>query len=295
MTSASFVLMGTLWALQLPVLPVEQVAETPTLNVNDLDSGESAGQFRVSEADAPPEVYPPPMPLVLPALPTPDDSYEWQAAFLPATWPIWSLTLVGIGAIAAGFRTLALVRRQIRVVTGARLHLEGIRFTGLVAGARPVFFVRVGNAGATDAHGVRVSISALYQGGGGKTGAPQTMTIPAHSSREFFLRWQSALTTAVRADILGGSSKLCVKVTVEYGEGEPEKHCYQFHPWDGDRPPGVPDFVPCDLDSQLAGFTTGRPSRLAVTDDVPLIQPRRVIPKAQEAQVKEKEPELVLD
>lgn len=292
MTAASFVLMGTLWALQLPV---EQGAEAPALNVNDADSSELAGRFGVIEGEALPQAYPRPTPRALPALPPPEESYEWQAAFLPATWPIWSLTLVGIGAIAAGFWTLAQVRRQIRVVTGPRLHLEGIRFTGLVAGARPVFFVRVGNAGATDAYGVRVSISALCQGGGGKTGAPQTMTIPAHSSRECFLRWQNALTTAVREDILGGSSKLCVKVAVEYGEGEPGRHCYQFHPWDGDRPPGVPDFVPCDLDSQLAGFTTGRTSRLAVTDDVPLIQRRRAAPQVPETQVKEKVPQLVLD
>jgi hypothetical protein len=253
------------------------------------------GRFGAIEAETASQAYPPPMPLVVPALPQPEESYEWQTAFLPSTWPVWSLTLVVIGAIVVGFRAVALVRRQIQVATQPRLHLEGIRFTGLVAGARPVFFVRIGNAGSTDAHGVRVSISALYQGGGGKTGAPQTMTIPAHSNREFFLRWQNALTTAVRDDILGGSSKLCVKVAVEYGKGEPEKHCYQFHPWGGDRPPGVPDFVPCDLDSQLDGFTTGRASRLAVADDVPLIQPRRSAPKVREEPVKEEEPELVFD
>lgn len=292
MWAASFVLMGTLWALQFPA---EQVAEAPTLNVNDADSGGSDGQPGVIEAEAAPRAYPPTVPLILPELPPPDKSYAWQTAFLPETWPIWSLALIGVGAIAVGFRSLALVRRQIRVVTSPRLHLEGVRFTGLVAGARPVFFARVRNGGATDAHDVKVSISALYQGGGGKTGAPQSVMIPAHSSRELFLRWQNALTAAIRHDILDGTSKLCVKVVIEYGDGEPQKHCYQFQPWDGDRPPGVPDFVPCDLDSQLAGFTTGRPSRLAVADDIPLIQLRRVRSTAREGQGEEKQPELVAD
>jgi hypothetical protein len=224
----------------------------------------AAGRVQESRAPAIAEVFQPA-----------EDAVEWEAAFAPQTWPIWALVLVGFAAMIAGFRMAALLRRQIRAAASPRLHVDGIRFTGLVAGSRPVFFVRVGNSGPSDAYKVAVSIGALYQGGGGKAGAPQTMTIPAHSSREFFVRWQNALTTAVRDDILGGSSKLCVKVAVEYGDGEPHKHCYQYHPWEGDRPPGVPDFVPCDLDSQLGGFTTGRTARLAVADDVPLVTGRK--------------------
>jgi hypothetical protein len=163
---------------------------------------------------------------------------------------------------------VGLLRRQMRALSAPRLHVDGIRFTGLVAGTRPVFFVRVGNAGPTDALKVTVTIGAVYQGGGGKAGAPQTMTIPAHGNREFFVRWQNALTSAVRDDIQCGSSKLCVKVTVQHGEGDPEKHCYQYHPWDLDRPAGVPDFVSCDLDSQLGGFATGRMARVATEDIV---------------------------
>lgn len=298
MTTAFVFLIAGVFALQQPseaALGQEQAFRSP-----EEDYPDPTGRFGVIEGVEVPEPVIPPA-LSVPSPPTQQaprpevqvsesagrtaEGILWQDAFAPTTWPVWALVLVASCGIGAALWTVALLRRQIRAGSVPRLHLDGIRFTGLVPGSRPVFFVRIGNAGPTDAYKVTVSISAVYQGGGGKAGAPQTMTIPAHGSREFFVRWQNALTSAVRDDILGGSSKLCVKVAVQLGDGEPQKHCYQFHPWDNDRPPGVPDFVPCDLDVQLGGFTTGRASRLA-TDDVPLIQPRRV---------EENQPELVLD
>ena len=209
---------------------------------------------------------PPPVPIIeIPPSPA-REAPSWEAAFAPETWPVWSLAVIGLTAAVASLRMVVLLRRQIRAVSCPRLYIDGIRFTGLVAGSRPVFFVRIANTGPADAHRVTVTIGAVYQGGGGKAGAPQTMTIPAYSSREFFVRWQNALTSAVRDDILGGSSKLCVKVTVRYGDGEPEKHCFQYQPWDSDRPSGLPDFIPCDLDSQLDGFATGRSARVPADD-----------------------------
>jgi hypothetical protein len=196
---------------------------------------------------------------------------DWHAAVAPETWPLWSLTAVAFAALAAGIRLTGLMRRQLLEITSPQPYLDGIRFTGLVAGTRPVFFARIGNSGSTDARSVKVAISAVYQGGGGKAGTPQTMTIPAHESREFFVRWPSALTTAVRDDILAGTSKLSVKIAVEPENAEPRRYCYQYYNWDNARPSGAPDFVPCDLDTQL-GFGSGRSSRTA-DDDIP-VEPR---------------------
>jgi hypothetical protein len=264
-------------AFQAP--PGEARAET--VLVDSEDPGDRPGEsvFPAAERARPPVVLPARAPSVRPARQAPvripetavpsGGTEAWRTAFLPGTWPIWSLSLVGLAAILTGLSMVLVLRRQIRALSRPRLYVDSLRFTGLVAGSRPVFFVRVANAGPEDAYKVTVTMSAVYQGGGGKAGTPQTMTVPSHGSREYFVRWQNALTTAVRDDILSGSSKLCVKISIEQENGESEKHCYQYQPWDEDRPSGVPDFVPCDLDSQLGGFSSGRTSRVA-TEDVPL-------------------------
>ena len=194
-----------------------------------------------------------------------------------ATYQIWSLIITGAGVIvgiavviiygkqltamrgqlaemkAAGAAT----EKQVELATSARLHIEGVRVADFSSGLEPVFFVKIVNSGPVAAEDVAVNIRVESSEGGAKyTGGDHRIMVPAHDSREYFIKWPSRLNDTL---VNGFKSDIPLRVSghFEYG-GKRTEYCYRYNASQGERPSGVPEFIPCDFDTRRTVLVTGK-------------------------------------
>lgn len=141
-----------------------------------------------------------------------------------------------------------------RAKTDPRLRVSKVRIENFEAGTSPIFIVTIANDGLIDATGVELHI-------GIKMGTdkefnwidPQTVMIPARGEESYPVDSGAQL----EQEHIEGFNKTVpieVRVRVKYWPGsptEPKEFCYKYLPWRGDRPPDIPQFVPCDFNPHL--------------------------------------------
>lgn len=129
-------------------------------------------------------------------------------------------------------------------VTGVWLHDD------FHVGNTPTVSVEIANEGAIDAVNVEIDIRVQTPGTGivgMKWRRPQTVTISAHDRQRYFLRWHVPLSERDLGKLddfrLTGSYQL---------PGKPaQTFCFKFYTWEGVRPNGLSQFIPCDYDPGL--------------------------------------------
>jgi hypothetical protein len=131
------------------------------------------------------------------------------------------------------------------------VYIDGVRAVNLEVGGMPVIFVKIRNSGMVAAE-VSVSIGAEYPGGAVKSKKDQRIVVPADGWMESFMPASIILTEDLLSRWNSGEGPLRVSGTVSWNQ-ETIQYCYKYLAWNyGDRPDGVPRFVPCDFEPGLA-------------------------------------------
>lgn len=180
--------------------------------------------------------------------------------FTPSQWPnIGLMFLAGLAAVFALCAYLATRRQaiaaeqQLALATTPRLYVDGVRASDFESGKQPVFFVKIANAGPIAAEQVAINIRVEpdphYIGAKYSDGVHIIM-IPANGYREYFIKVSEVLTDNI-LDELNFRQLWQLRVTgyFEYG-GKQTKYCYKYNPSGNPRPEGLPQFIPCDFNTQ---------------------------------------------
>ena len=194
-------------------------------------------------------------PLIIQVWPTPEaqdaaqrdeEKADKQAA---ANW--WNVALTGVliavalgTGIAVAYQAF-IARKSLLAATSARLYIDGIDATNFLAGQEPVFFLRIANAGPVHAEKVAVFVEIEHAHGSTRPAQPNTIVVPANGACAYDFRGSFVLTSDL-SEL--ESWNLTIKGTVTLNDDEPIRFCYKYNHWDGERPSGVPLFVPCDYD-----------------------------------------------
>lgn len=146
--------------------------------------------------------------------------------------------------------------RQVRIMGIAiepRLRVTNVKVKDFKAGKLPVFIVSIINEGATDAKDVTLDIRVNLEEEDAfviRWSNPQIVTIPAGQERHYFVPWRTSLPQE-RIDSFNKSVPLKVSGFFKLKETEQKDFCYRYYPWEGKRPKGVSQFVPCDFNPGL--------------------------------------------
>ena len=171
------------------------------------------------------------------------------------------LVLIGGFGVRAANRTLKAIERQANLMAG-RVHVDSVRAVNLEIGKVPVIFVKIRNSGMVAAE-VFVSARAEHPGGAVELKKDQRIVIPANDWRESFLPTSIILTEDLLNKLNGGEGVLRVSGNVKWNQ-ETMQYCYKYFAWTyGDRPDGVPSFVPCDFEPGLAIEASGKSAGLS--------------------------------
>jgi len=170
---------------------------------------------------------------------------EWVMVIVTATAAFFAFLAFVVAALQAKY-----LKEQLRVATSARLSVEGVRMARFEISEKPIFFVKIVNSGPADAENVMVDIrvepaKAGVNGVKYSAGA-QPITIPANSSREYFIQFTQALTAEVREGVIHKGWPLRVAGFIQESGREKKEYDYKYHPWKT-RPKDVPEFIPSDF------------------------------------------------
>jgi len=189
---------------------------------------------------------------------------------------VWTLVFVAvaalgaIGAYLANRREARAAEKQVGIMGDQLKHdrdkfnttmrpyldVEGVRISD--SSLSPiVFFVQIANHGPVQANDVRVSIEVDYRTGSTATysGGPHTVNIPANSSREHFIASGFTLNDEMLDQLERRDAPLVVSGVVSHEQTNySEKYCYKWYAWPhaGNRPKGLPLFVPCEFNKARA-------------------------------------------
>jgi hypothetical protein len=158
------------------------------------------------------------------------------------------LMLFFTGVIAfAAFQTWLVYRDMLVYMSSAKLSIDGVDVDrdAFKSGQRPVFFLRLINAGQVPAENVQVSMGASYGTGETKYAAWNAVLIPANGERTYHLRATFHLPDDMSTL---NQENLTIRGTVTYN-GKPQSYCYKYNDWPEPRPKRVPVFIPCDHDT----------------------------------------------
>ncbi len=184
-------------------------------------------------------------------------------------------------------------RRQTRIMGVAydpRLQITSVRVVNLKPEEEPIFIVSVKNIGAIDARGVVVNLrvsfgrpveSILAQ----KLSEPQTVTIAAGQEQTYAIPWDQPVKQG-HIDRLN-KVPLIVSGFIKLRDEKEREFCYRYYPLKGERPPGVPEFIPCDFDIRLTRIVTPGTAGLKVTAQAAIAAKGEVVPTQTETQNKE--------
>ena len=169
------------------------------------------------------------------------------------------------------------MRDQVRIMGVAydpRLRVTDVRVENFRAGGEPVFIVLIKNEGATDARdtslNIRVSFGHPIEGTlAQKWKEPQTVTVSAGQEQTYIVPWDSPIKQEHIDGFNNKTTPLTVSGFIRLKGRDPKKFCYRYYPIKGERPKGVPQFVPCDFDTGLARVVTPQAARLKLTAHAP--------------------------
>jgi hypothetical protein len=174
-----------------------------------------------------------------------------KATDSPPPMQFFIVNLLSIFVLTAIVVQIYIAHQQWRVMGIAiepRVRITNITIENLIAGQRPVIILEIANEGATDAKDVGLHIRADVPGGGAKWSDERTVTIAAHSKQKHFLPWPHIATSIPYKRL----RKLQVSGYFRLNNQHPNEFCFQYYWWnEGDRPNGLPDFLPCDFDPSI--------------------------------------------
>ena len=183
-----------------------------------------------------------------------------DALLSPNNLPNVALSVIGIVGVIVALLNLRWLRKQTKASQSQvdlmqrqmepSLHIEFVRSAAFEDGQEPVFFVKLINSGMLAAEKVAIRVHAETDIG--RTIGyvnDQVITIPAHDSRECFLRSGMTLDRNQIAAYNNGTIALRISGQIKWS-GKTAQYCYKYNPWpSGNRPEGVPVFVPCDFET----------------------------------------------
>jgi hypothetical protein len=144
--------------------------------------------------------------------------------------------------------------RQLNLTTSPRVYIAGVRVEGLKHGEWPVFFVTLANDGNGPAKDVEINLRVEGETNaeniaGHKWSRPQRVTIQANSQRDFFVTWTHALHEQGVERFESAKAGLLVMGHFTHAK-QRQDFKYRYYPWPGtgQRPEGVPQFIPVDFD-----------------------------------------------
>jgi hypothetical protein len=142
-----------------------------------------------------------------------------------------------------------------RAKSNPRLRISRVRVENLKVGSEPTFIVTITNDGLIDATGVRLHIDVKL--GDDKElnwNRDPVVMIPARGSESYPVRFRSKLSHENVVGFIEQGVPLRVEGYFTYWpDGSTRFFCYKYFPWHGEteRPPDIPQFVPCDYDPGL--------------------------------------------
>lgn len=172
-----------------------------------------------------------------------------------------------------------------RAKTYPRLQITNVRVVNLKPDEGPIFMISIKNVGALDATETEIDLrvsfgrpveSTLAQ----KLSNPQIVTIPAGQEHTYAIPWDGP----IKQEHLDRLHKVPLTVSgfiKPKGEDE-QTFCYRYYPIKGERPQGMPEFVPCDFDTRLTRVVTPGTAGVKVTAHAPIVVQGEVIPSKPE-------------
>lgn len=163
-----------------------------------------------------------------------------------------------------------------RAKTEPRLQITNVRVVNLRPDESPIFLLSIRNIGALDAEetliNLRVSFGRSVDPEGTmaqKLTAPQTVTIPAGQEHTYAIPWDGPITK----EHIERLNRMPLKVSgfIKPKDEAEREFCYRYYAIKGDRPPGMPEFVPCDFDTRLTKVVTAGSIRLKLEPHPPNI------------------------
>lgn len=178
---------------------------------------------------------------------------------------MFSLAIVDVIVVHAimYYKQAKEVNKQTEVLSVAlqpSLRITDVRIEDFEEGKEPVFIVSIKNDGRIDARnvslGIRVSVGRPIEGALAKKLAKNIVTIPAGQEQHYFVPWEQEITQEHIKRFNNKKAPLKVSGTLKIGSAEEMSFCYRYYAWRGERPKGVPQFVPCDFDTRLTTVVT---------------------------------------
>jgi hypothetical protein len=183
------------------------------------------------------------------------------------TIQVITLIFVAVAAVAATAAYFANRRaanaavRQVEIATSPRLYVDGLEAVNFERGKEPVFFLIIANAGPVQAESVQVFVEIQHAHGHTRPAQSNAILIPASGFRRYDFRSSFVLPNDL--DELE-RWKLTLKGAVTHDERKID-FCYKYNHWFGERPTGVPLFVPCDFDVRRHVTVSVEPATITFT------------------------------
>jgi hypothetical protein len=164
--------------------------------------------------------------------------------------------------------------RMQAAINDPRLRVVDIR-ANLKVGKCPVFVVTIANDGLIDANGVTFHLGVeMGPDRNFEWTDDQIISIAAKDSQTYYLACPSEI---LEQHIYGAFPLNVIGYFSIWNQGRKD-FCYKFLTWEGERPEGVPEFVPCDRETGLKiGLAVGT-GHLKLTGHEPTVIQEKAIP-----------------
>jgi hypothetical protein len=138
-----------------------------------------------------------------------------------------------------------------RAKTDPRLRIAEVTAQNFEVGERPTFIVTIANDGLIAATGVKVHMGVEIDVDKELDWIHDPIvTIPASGKEHYFILSSSWLEQQ-HIDAFNNAVALRVVGFFDYWPVGRTDFCYRYLPWEGPRPEGIPQFVPCDFEPRL--------------------------------------------
>lgn len=172
---------------------------------------------------------------------------------LIASWPLVVVGLLGVAVaiwgVCAALDNLHVMQQQVELMQGG-LHVDGVRVIDLKEGRQPIFFVKIVNSGPTAVKDVSIGVKVVFEKvGTAEYKSANTVVIPARGAYELPFPSSLVLKEEVLNALEKGETPLRVSGHVKWPK-ETIEYRYKYYSWPfGERPEGLPYFLPCDFDT----------------------------------------------
>jgi hypothetical protein len=154
-----------------------------------------------------------------------------------------------------------------RAKTDPRLQITKVRVVNLRPDESPIFLLSIRNVGTLDAEDTLISLRVSFGRSVDSEGTlaqkltePQSVTIPAGQEHTYAVPWDGAITK----EHIERLHKVPLKMSgfIKQKGKDERGFCYRYYIIKGNRPEGMPEFVPCDFDTRLTKIVTAGSVRL---------------------------------